>query len=164
MMVPPNAKFKRRWYQFSLGGLLLATTVVAVCLALWLALIEPVMRQRLAVRRIEDLYGIVHYASPPSDESGFVGELRQWLWRDFFDAVDRVALPEAQITDVEVAQIAGLKQLTLLNLHNTQVTDAGLKSLRGLSKLEYLGLAGTRVTDQGVEELQNALPNCKIER
>jgi hypothetical protein len=36
--------------------------------------------------------------------------------------------------------------------------------LEGLNKLECLLLGGTKVTDDGVKKLQQALPNCQIER
>jgi len=35
--------------------------------------------------------------------------------------------------------------------------------LKGLTKLKDLHLSGTKVTDAGVNQLQQALPNCKIE-
>ncbi|MGD0899850.1 MAG: hypothetical protein ABR915_18615 [Thermoguttaceae bacterium] len=43
-------------------------------------------------------------------------------------------------------------------------TDAVLEHLKGLAKLQRLYLDGTKVTDEGVKKLQEALPNCKIER
>jgi len=33
-----------------------------------------------------------------------------------------------------------------------------------LTQLRTLDLSDTKVTDQGVKKLQQALPNCKIER
>jgi hypothetical protein len=47
-------------------------------------------------------------------------------------------------------------------LDNTRVTNAGLVQLKGLSKLTWLNLNNTQVTDAGVRELQESLPNCKI--
>jgi hypothetical protein len=42
-------------------------------------------------------------------------------------------------------------------------SDAGLKHLAGLSNLTQLDLTGTQVTADGVAGLQKALPKCKIE-
>ncbi len=44
------------------------------------------------------------------------------------------------------------------------MTDAGLLDLEELSQLKELHLKKTHVTNEGVKKLQQALPNCKIER
>lgn len=44
------------------------------------------------------------------------------------------------------------------------MTDAGLLHLQGLSQLQVLQLYNTQVTRQGVKKLQQALPNCEIQR
>ena len=69
-----------------------------------------------------------------------------------------------QVTDAGLKELAPLKQLTTLYLHDTDVTDAGLKELTALKNLTTLHLGKTAVTDAGVKELQQALPNCQIER
>ena len=58
------------------------------------------------------------------------------------------------------------RTLTLqqLGLDNTKIPDAGLEYLKGLSQLEGLAVDGTHVTPEGVKKLQQALPNCGIER
>ena len=60
--------------------------------------------------------------------------------------------------------LKGLTALQRLNLNGTQLTDAGLEHLKGLTRLQRLALRNTKVTDAGVTRLQQALPNCKIER
>ena len=52
----------------------------------------------------------------------------------------------------------------MLGLGRTKITDAGLEYLQRLTKLHELYLWDTKVTDQGVKKLQQALPNCEIER
>lgn len=76
---------------------------------------------------------------------------------------------------------AGLTKLNalhdpiVLRLHNTDATDDALVYLVGLTNIVELHLAklhhlrgltltGTKVTDAGVKSLQQALPDCKIER
>ena len=49
-------------------------------------------------------------------------------------------------------------------MYDTQVTDAGLENLKGLHQLQSLWLCCTKVTDDGLKKLQQALPNCQIER
>ena len=56
------------------------------------------------------------------------------------------------------------KHLQELNVCNTNVTDAGLEHLKGLNQLQRLVLVDTKVTDEGVKRLQQALPNCQVQR
>jgi Leucine-rich repeat (LRR) protein len=58
-----------------------------------------------------------------------------------------------QVTDVDLKELAGLKQLQALNLGFTKTTDAGLKELAGLKQLKALNLGFTKVTDAGLKEL-----------
>jgi hypothetical protein len=55
-------------------------------------------------------------------------------------------------------------KLQSLDLSYTRITDAGLEHLRGLTNLALLNLRDTQVTDGGVKKLEEALPNCKINR
>jgi serine/threonine protein kinase/Leucine-rich repeat (LRR) protein len=68
------------------------------------------------------------------------------------------------ISEQSVRCISRLLRLTFLNLNGTRITDRGLAYLRSLRELRNLGLhdAG-RITAAGVAELQEALPNCKID-
>jgi hypothetical protein len=69
-----------------------------------------------------------------------------------------------KVTDAGLRHLKGLSQLRELCLSDTQVTDAGLEYLKELTQLQQLDLDGTQVTDAGVTKLQQALPNCEIER
>ena len=73
-------------------------------------------------------------------------------------------LDKTQLTDAGLEHLKGLKQLSDLSLKYTQVTDAGLEHLKGLKQLKTLYVWGIKVTDEGVAKLQQALPDCKIER
>ncbi len=68
--------------------------------------------------------------------------------------------------DGDLKELAGLKNLQVLNVCNSQITDAGLKELAGLKNLQELNLFCSKVTDngEGVAELQKALPALKIRR
>jgi hypothetical protein len=57
------------------------------------------------------------------------------------------------ISDAELKNLAGLKNLSGLYLAETQVTDLGLKELAGLKNLSTLVLMRTKVTDKGLKEL-----------
>jgi len=73
-------------------------------------------------------------------------------------------LDGTQITDAGLVHLKGLTQLKRLGLSETQITDAGLIHVRGLRNLTRINLYDTRVTDEGVKNLQEALPNCTINR
>lgn len=70
----------------------------------------------------------------------------------------------SQITDAGLQHLNRLPQLQLLDLSDTRITDAGLEHLRGLRPLERLNLTRTKVSDDGVKRLEEALPNCEIDR
>jgi hypothetical protein len=76
----------------------------------------------------------------------------------------RLRLHRWNVSDAGLKELAGLRNLQRLDLWGTQVTDAGVEHLKGLTKLQVLQLDRTQVTDEGVKRLQEALPNCKIER
>ena len=78
--------------------------------------------------------------------------------------LEQLYLSNTQITDTGLEHLKGRTQLQELDLQFTRVTDAGLRHLKGLTRLQNLYLANTQVTDKGVKELQQALPNCKIQR
>jgi len=78
-------------------------------------------------------------------------------------SIEYLWLPDTQITDEGLEELAKLQKLEVLGLTNTQITDTGLKDVAKLQKLEGLYLIGTKVTDTGVTELKKAVANCKIE-
>ena len=76
----------------------------------------------------------------------------------------RRPLKGLEVTDAGLEHLKGLQSLQSLDLTATNVTDAGLEHLTGLSSLEELRLSFTEVSDEGVKKLQQALPNCTIQR
>src|SRR6516162_4962276 len=64
-----------------------------------------------------------------------------------------VSLSNKQVTDADLKELAGLKQLETLNLTSTQISDSGLKDLTELSQLRCLDLGETRITDVGLSAL-----------
>jgi hypothetical protein len=81
-----------------------------------------------------------------------------------FEWVISVTLEGTKTTDAELAYLEDLFRLQILNLLGTQITDAGLKHLEGLSELKELDVRDTAITEEAAKKLQQALPNCKIER
>jgi len=77
---------------------------------------------------------------------------------------DGPQLVSPAITDTALANLQRFSHLRVIMLPGAKVTDAGLVHLKGLSKLRALRLVDTAVTDNGVKKLQQALPNCEIDR
>jgi hypothetical protein len=67
-------------------------------------------------------------------------------------------------TDEKLKHLEPLSRLERLELIGAAITDTGLEQLTTLTRLTYLNLSGTQVTDAGINKLQQALPNCTIER
>jgi hypothetical protein len=75
-----------------------------------------------------------------------------------------LSLARTNVTDAGLMHIKGLTKLQYLGLWNTKVSGVGLANLKGLSQLRVLELEGNKVSDSAVKNLQQALPNCRIER
>ena len=70
---------------------------------------------------------------------------------------------DAHLTDLDMAQLKGLKSLSWLTLWGDKVTDASLASLKDVKSLRVLQLIDTNVTETGVSKLRKALPHCMID-
>jgi hypothetical protein len=69
------------------------------------------------------------------------------------------------VTDTSLQPIEEVTQLEELDIQfPTQITNAGLEYLKRLKRLKNLRLFGIEVTAEEVKKLQQALPNCKIEK
>jgi internalin A len=64
-----------------------------------------------------------------------------------------LSLQRTPVTDTDLKDLVGLKNLSWLDLNGARISDAGLKHLAGLTDLSMLDLASTRVTDAGLKEL-----------
>jgi hypothetical protein len=67
--------------------------------------------------------------------------------------VGSLSLYDRDVSDEDLAGLAGMKQLKFLELnHNPRVTDAGIAALAGLENLRYLNLTNTSVTGTGFKD------------
>ena len=64
-------------------------------------------------------------------------------------------LDDTNIGDNAMDEIAGLTNLTRLQLARTNITDKGIEKLQSLQQLRSLNLVGTKVTAGGVQGLSN---------
>ncbi|MCH8047645.1 MAG: hypothetical protein IID44_28460 [Planctomycetes bacterium] len=151
-----SPKPKRRWYQFSLRTLLVVSVAIAAALGYFS---DRVRTQRAAVAAIREAGGDViydwEYCDPQSAEAYLESIDRQpripkwitdYLGDDVFYSVAEVSFPGAWKYTAH------------------ECTDDTLTHLHGLPRLKRVTLKMTRVTDEGVEKLQQALPNCRIQR
>jgi len=76
----------------------------------------------------------------------------------------RLHLQGSNATDAVLAKLKGLPHLEYLNLYGTAVTDAGLQHLGGLKQLKSLYLWQTQVTPEGVKQLQQKLPDLRVDQ
>ncbi len=68
-------------------------------------------------------------------------------------------LKDAHISNDWLSCLCHFPELQSLDLDGTSISDAGLKHLYTLKNLRLLNLHDTRVTDQGVVALEKAIPN-----
>ncbi len=67
-----------------------------------------------------------------------------------------------EIDDAAAMHLAGLTQLTHLNLTSTQVTPKLFPILTGLSHLQELRISSENLEYKDLAILQKQLPNCRI--
>ncbi len=166
---------KRRWYQFSLRGMLALTTLICVGLGWLLHERNEVAKRAATIAVIQKLGGEVTFDEAKPFRPIW---LRPVLGDKSPGEVVRVRFLGAKVTDADLAKVAGLAELQSLafegtpqltdqgmmhltrlsklqrlSLRGTGVTDAGLANLSGLTELQHLSLGGTRVTDSGLVHL-----------
>lgn len=143
-----------RYVRFSVRGLLVLVTAVAV----WLGLeCKRVRDQRIAVNRVIELEGGVRY-EPRGGQTGPDAAQPGWPWLrsligdDYFQHVVQVGLDNTDVTDADLQYIIGrLRKVRALSLNFTNISDEGLVQLPNARQMRYLGLAETRVTDTGLQ-------------
>jgi Leucine-rich repeat (LRR) protein len=82
-----------------------------------------------------------------------VGKLTD-LPKGDFQLVGVLLFNQAKVGDADLAHLAGLTNLTHLDLQNTSVGDSGLAILKGLKGLTWVGLNRTAITDAGLVNLK----------
>jgi hypothetical protein len=74
-----------------------------------------------------------------------------------------LSLAGTRVTDGGLRLVKELIHIRELHLDNTRISDTGLGHLRDMKQLRYLRLVNTRVTRQGIRQLQQALPDCRVD-
>ena len=81
-----------------------------------------------------------------------------------FPKLKLLGLKGTAVTDTGLKHLVGLANLKELELTGTKITDECVPTLTRLNGLEKLGLSDTAISDAAVAALQQALPNCSIQR
>jgi internalin A len=162
----PITRAWRRYLRFSVRGLIIVVLVIGG----WLGWIVRGARiQREAVAAIEKADGFVTYDWEWRDGKRLPrGKpwAPQWLVDligvDYFGHVTDVWLGPRD-TDRQLAKVAQLDRTERL-FCGSGVTDLGLAHLKGLKNLSVLLLNDTQVTEAGLKELERSLPGTNIVR
>lgn len=79
-----------------------------------------------------------------------------------FHNLRELHLNETNVSELDLASLAGLRRLRTLNLHGTEIGDESIDTLSRLRGLRKLLLTGSNVTHEGLEQLQDNLNRCEI--
>lgn len=155
-----SAISRRRWFQFSLRGLLVLTTVVAIFFGLW---VSKLHRRQQALNDLRGLITTPWRNVIRSRDLPHTSWLRQkWLTRlvgeGFFDQPGEIRLTYAMrqnglVRDADLRPIGQLSTLERLHLDNTRAGDEGMPYLRALQNLEQLNLGNSRAGDDAMTSL-----------
>jgi hypothetical protein len=144
---------KRRWFQFSLRGLLAMVFVLCLPLA-WLAVkLDAKRRERAALAALglapsdvrvlpfagqrREPNGHFHYDwfFKPDNEPPGPRWLRRLLGHDFFGIVVSLVVHDPAVSNADLEHLRSLPALRLLYVLNANITDAGLAHVGCLSEL-----------------------------
>ncbi len=143
---------RRRWFRFSLRSSLLLVVVIAAAIG-WP--VHKARQQRVAVAALERLGCRVDY-----DLIGLktrltgIERLRKLLGEANFTDVIAVAADGAKISDADLAHLAALPHVQMLDITATPITGAGLAHVRALTQLKQLNLDGAQITAAGASHLR----------
>ncbi len=162
---PTTTTPRRRWLQFSLRTLLVAT-LLACCVFAWMAYRSRSGRQqRAAAIALQTSGASVQFDPRLDSDSRFLKAASEGPIGAFADMfapnVDDVFAEDKPLTDADLVNLRGLKHLDRLVLSGTKITDAGLEHLRHVPQLPNLQLSRTAITDAGLVHLK-AVPRLEV--
>lgn len=140
--------------RFSLRGLLIAVTLLAVVVGLR---IRQIQQQEQALAEIVSLGGEAHFGYTYPDAT-FISDgdspRPRWLYLIYGSGKLRAVHFGRTTTDDDLKDLpqhlAQLPNFTLLSFDQSNIGDATLARLKGFKNFSHLNLDGTNVTDQGL--------------
>ena len=153
----PSISYGRRWFQFRLRTLLLAT-IALNCAFCWVGFnLKQAHVQREAVEAVLRMRGEVfyRYSNSPFGAASKKSPAPEWLTKvlgdDFWGDVVRVDIyHNNDLRNEKLECLEQFSHLTNLALWNDALSDDDLAQCIGLSQIEKLNLGGNRITDSGI--------------
>jgi hypothetical protein len=90
----------------------------------------------------------------------FENRMAKRFWDDH--GFDTICLQGSNVTDADMALIAGASDIRALDLSNTGITDKCLSTLATLPNLKHLNLRRTQVTAEGLRQFSKKAPHCLV--
>ena len=156
-------------FGLTLRGMLLIMALLAVGMALVGTKVRRAREERSIARATQASGGWVQYEYGGLHAASFSTD-RTWFERltdlDLEARVEYVDLRGPQVTDADVARLAGLAELRGLGLHDLAIDGAALAALDGLPKLAHLDVWNCALSDEGIEAIARlpALESLAIDK
>ncbi len=168
-----NPRPKLRWYQYSLRTLFLVMTLFASACSWYGYEMNEAAKRRAAIENIVEAGGFVEYCTDHPLTRGRPPRWFSWMRKlhgdeylgnavgVFFDTDEESNAERPRITDAQLVNLEGLKNLEIVLIVEPQITDAGLVHLRDLTNLKELWLISNRISDAGLVNLKG-LTNLEV--
>jgi hypothetical protein len=155
-MSAASSQPRRRWFQFTLRGLLLLVVLVALGAYAYRSCVEPYRRQREALKVLGDL-GAMMRTAPATD-------WEQRLFGRNLVHITEVHLADSDEPEKYLPHVAGLPHLELLVVGGLSFRDEHLRRLHGIASLKSLVLDSADVSPTALAACEQALPGCGVYR
>jgi hypothetical protein len=149
-VVTDSLHSNRRW-QWTIRGMLVLTTLVAVPLALYVNHDRRPSARTVAMLRKLGCHVLYDYQQ--QGESGY-GKLAKWFGEDYFGSVKSVRMDGGQISQEQLEMLLNLPQLEWLLFSHVNYTGADWKALGQLHELKNLDLWACSFDDEDIDALR----------
>ena len=147
---------KRETYRrlrFSVGSLLIVTSIICVTMGFWSVYVDPYRAQAVSRDKVQSLGGQWH-STPATGSQWHRWLVETMLGAGEFAEIDEVDLRKCQVDNNELGALSGLKWVRVIYLDRAEVTDDNIYVISNLTRLVTLSLAYTQVTDRGIAQLR----------
>lgn len=154
--------FKRRWFQFSLLGILMLITAVGAGLGLY---VRRVQKQCEVVAFVKQYHGELTYDYQWDRRSHAPGPTwaRDWLGDDYFSDLIAVRVSGINGDEPRLSSIGSLRRLVALDLEGCAVGDDLFRRLGELTELRRLNLGSTQLPDAGLHAMGRLTKLTRLE-
>lgn len=160
-------KSRRRWFRFSLRGLLIGVAIVCASLAWRVKAVRNIDNAEASVERLG--FDVIILRGKSDDQTNSFRDRPYWLRLVFGEGNYKLAIRGRGAHLVGVTEIRpllpamrGMGDIALWNLWGYRVNDDVLRELEIMTNLKALNLIETDTTPAGRERLKKELPGCLI--